>query len=45
MIQLLMGVGERIAGMLPHTFAALVTPIAVIVIVLLIWAIRWRPPE
>lgn len=45
MIPLLMEVGERIAGMLPHTFAALVTPVAVVVIVLLVWALKWRPPE
>jgi len=45
MILSLIEAGERIAGMLPHTFAALVTPVIVIVIVLLIWAVKWRSPE
>ncbi|MCS7139130.1 MAG: hypothetical protein N3F04_02145 [Candidatus Nezhaarchaeota archaeon] len=44
MFQLLMGVGERIFGMLPETFASLVVPVAVIVITLLVWALTWRPP-
>ncbi|MEM0240280.1 MAG: hypothetical protein QXP29_02295 [Candidatus Nezhaarchaeales archaeon] len=37
-------IGERILGMLPQTFAAFILPIVIIVIITLIWALRWTPP-
>ncbi|MEM2213782.1 MAG: hypothetical protein QXD66_00235 [Candidatus Nezhaarchaeales archaeon] len=37
-------IGERILGMLPQTFTALVLPVVIIVIIALIWALRWTPP-
>lgn len=40
----LLEIGERILGMLPQTFAAFIVPIVIIVIITLIWALRWTPP-
>lgn len=44
MVSLFLEIGERILGMLPHTFAAFIVPVIIIVIVTLIWAIKWTPP-
>lgn len=36
---------DRILGMLPITFACLVIPVIVQVMILLLWAIKWKPPN
>ncbi|MCS7098166.1 MAG: hypothetical protein NZ922_04240 [Candidatus Methanomethyliaceae archaeon] len=36
---------DRILGMLPITFTCLVLPIIIQVAILLLWAIKWKPPN
>lgn len=36
---------DRILGMLPITFVCLVLPIIIQVAILLLWAIKWKPPN
>lgn len=36
---------DRILGMLPITFACLVIPVIIQVTILLLWAIKWKPPN
>lgn len=43
-LQAILDVQERILGMQPHTFACLVIPFIVQVIILLVWGAKWRPP-
>ncbi|MDH5806149.1 MAG: hypothetical protein QXW62_04020 [Candidatus Methanomethylicaceae archaeon] len=34
---------DRILGMLPITFACLIIPVIIQVIILFLWAIKWKP--
>ncbi|MGC8936440.1 MAG: hypothetical protein ACP5KV_03640 [Candidatus Methanomethylicaceae archaeon] len=36
---------ERILGMQPLTFLCVAIPVVIQVVILLIWAIKWRSPE
>jgi hypothetical protein len=45
LITKIISTSDRILGMLPITFACLIVPIVVQVLILILWALKWRSPE